>query len=505
SVSDKTGIIDLARELSGLGVEILSTGGTAKAIREAGVDVRDVGDYTGFPEIMDGRVKTLHPKVHGGLLGRRDIPAHMEQMKEHGIEPIGMVVVNLYPFEETVAKQGTSFDEAIENIDIGGPSMIRSAAKNHRDVAVVVDPEDYSAIIAELKESGRTLSDKTRLTLATKAFERTTWYDGVIADYLSSTSSHHEKFPKKLTIRLQKTQALRYGENPHQEAALYTPVGSRRHSAEIEQLHGKELSFNNIVDLNAAYELACEFADPAVAIIKHTNPCGVAINQSLVKAYQAALECDPVSAFGGVIAINRDLDEETAEEISKLFVEVVIAPAYSRSALEKLTSKKNVRLIRNTARKPDNALAFKLLSGAALVQDDDLKTLDETLLKVVSSRQPTQSEMDAMKFAWIVAKHVKSNAIVYADANSTIGIGAGQMSRVDSARIAREKARRPVEGAVMASDAFFPFRDGIDEAAQAKITAVIQPGGSVRDEEVIAAANEHGMAMVFTGLRHFRH
>jgi phosphoribosylaminoimidazolecarboxamide formyltransferase/IMP cyclohydrolase len=505
SVSDKTGLAQFAKSLQAMGVEILSTGGTAKALREAGVTVRDVGDFTGFPEIMDGRVKTLHPKVHGGILARRDLPSHVQQMKENGLEPIDLVVVNLYPFEKTVANPDVSFDEAIQNIDIGGPAMVRSAAKNHDHVAVVVDPADYPAVEEELKRAGGALSKETRLALAAKAFEHTAWYDGRISAYLAPKVSAREKFPSRMIIQLEKAQSLRYGENPHQAAALYTMAGKKGFVAEAVQLHGKEMSFNNIVDMSAAYELASEFSDPAVAIIKHTNPSGVAVNQNLVQAYIDARECDPVSAFGGVVAVNREVDDATAEEISKLFVEVLIAPGYSKGALAKLSEKKNIRLIKAPPREWVAALTAKFLPGAALFQDDDTETMDETALRVVSKRQPDAEELKALKFAWIVAKHVKSNAIVFADGKSTIGVGAGQMSRVDSARIAREKARRPVAGAVMASDAFFPFRDGIDEAAQAGITAVIQPGGSVRDQEIIAAADEHGMAMVFTGLRHFRH
>jgi len=504
SVSDKTGLAQFAKALDSMGVELLSTGGTAKALRDAGIKVQDVSDYTGFPEIMDGRVKTLHPKVHGGLLARRDLPDHLRQMKENGIGPIDMVVVNLYPFEKTVADPSVSFEDAIENIDIGGPAMVRSAAKNHQHVAVVVDPADYQAIADEMAQAKGALSQQTLFALAVKAFEQTAWYDGRISGYLRGKLPQQEKFPRRVIIQMERTQPLRYGENPHQEAALYTVTSGEGFVAKAEQLHGKELSFNNIVDMSAAYELASEFSDPAVAIIKHTNPCGVAVNPVLAQAYLDARECDPVSAFGGVIAVNRELDEATAEEISKLFVEVLIAPAYSQGALDKLMAKKNVRIIKAPL-KSGAGLTAKFIPGAALLQDDDTLTMNEAELKVVSQRQPDPEEMKALKFAWIVAKHVKSNAIVYADAKSTIGVGAGQMSRVDSARIAREKARRPVAGAVMASDAFFPFRDGIDEAAAAGVVAVIQPGGSVRDEEIIAAADEHKMAMVFTGLRHFRH
>jgi len=505
SVSDKTGLAEFAGELSAMGAQILSTGGTAAFLRDAGLAVTDVSDYTGFPEIMDGRVKTLHPKVHGGILARRDLESHVSQMKQNGIDPIDMVVVNLYPFEKTIAKPDVAFEEAVENIDIGGPAMVRSAAKNHPHVAVVVDPEDYTVVADEMKKNDGALSGETLRALAAKAFDHTAWYDGRIASYMNRQLTSRVKFPNRMIIQLEKTQALRYGENPHQDAALYNMADSRGFVAQAAQLHGKELSFNNIVDMSAAYELASEFSEPAVAIIKHTNPCGVAVNESLAQAYLDARECDPVSAFGGVIAVNREVDEATATEIAKLFVEVLIAPSYSPGALAKLKEKKNIRLIKAPSKEMVAALTARFLSGAALLQDDDAKNLDEANLKVVSRRQPTNDEMKALRFAWTVAKHVKSNAIVYADSKSTIGVGAGQMSRVDSARIAHEKARRPVQGAVMASDAFFPFRDSIDEAARVGIIAVIQPGGSIRDEEVIAAADEHGMAMVFTGLRHFRH
>ncbi|MDH5639009.1 MAG: bifunctional phosphoribosylaminoimidazolecarboxamide formyltransferase/IMP cyclohydrolase [Nitrospinota bacterium] len=505
SVSDKSGLAEFAQNLQTMGAQLLSTGGTAKFLRDAGLVVTDVSDYTGFPEIMDGRVKTLHPKVHGGILARRDLDSHVSQMADNGIDPIDMVVVNLYPFEQTIAKPDVAFEDAVENIDIGGPAMVRSAAKNHAHVAVVVDPEDYAAVADEMKENDGSLTAETMRTLAAKAFDHTAWYDGRIASYMNRQVTSKVKFPNRMIIQLEKTQALRYGENPHQDAALYTMADSRGFVAQAAQLHGKELSFNNIVDMSAAYEMASEFSDPAVAIIKHTNPCGVAVNQNLVQAYLDARECDPVSAFGGVIAVNREVDEATAEEISKLFVEVLIAPSYSAKALGKLQEKKNIRLIKAPSREMVAALTARFLSGAALLQDDDTQTLSEGGLKVVSKRPPTDEEMKALRFAWTVAKHVKSNAIIYADSKSTIGVGAGQMSRVDSARIAHEKARRPLAGAVMASDAFFPFRDGIDEAAKVGIKAVIQPGGSMRDEEVIAAADENGMAMVFTGMRHFRH
>ncbi len=507
SVSDKTGLADLAAALNRLGVEILSTGGTAKALRDAGANVKDVSDFTGFPECLDGRVKTLHPKVHGGILGRRDLPSHTEKMAELGIEAIDMVVVNLYPFEATISQEGVTLEEAIENIDIGGPAMIRSAAKNHRDVAVVVDPQDYPAIIEELAASNGSLSDETRQKLAVKAYAHTAWYDGRITAWLSDRMGLAEKLPDRKIVQLEKVQGMRYGENPHQAAAFYRQAGTAKGGvADAIQRHGKELSYNNIVDMGAAYELVSEFTEPACAIIKHTNPSGCARAEKSLDAYVTARECDPVSAFGGVVAFNKVVDIETATELAKLFVEIVIAPGYEPAAMEALMAKKNVRIMELPLLKPNKTEPmFKSVRGGALVQDDDFLTADESQIRVVSQRPPTDDEMKALRFAWTVAKHVKSNAIVYADANSTIGVGAGQMSRVDSSKIAISKANRPVKGSAMASDAFFPFRDAIDAAAEAGITAIIQPGGSVRDEEVIGAANEANIAMVFTGIRHFRH
>ncbi len=506
SVSDKSGLGAFAKALGDRGVEILSTGGTAKAIRDAGTSVKEVSDYTGFPECLDGRVKTLHPKVHGGILARRSLASHVEKMNELGIEPIDLVVVNLYPFEETIAKLDTKLEDAIENIDIGGPAMIRSAAKNFEDVTVVVDPADYEKVMEEMSANDGEVTRSTRLKLSAKAYGHTAWYDGRITRYLSERAGTDEKQPDRKIELLEKLQTMRYGENPHQSASFYKTIGSGGGSiASAEQLHGKELSFNNIVDMAAAYELVCEFSEPAVAIIKHTNPCGVARDESLKQAYLMAKATDPVSAFGGVVAINKTVDQETAREIAQLFTEVVIAPGYEPSALEILQGKKNVRLMKLALLDPAEVSDIKFIRGGALVQDADSITYNEATLKVVSKRKPSEKEMQALKFAWIVAKHVKSNAIVYADANSTIGVGAGQMSRVDSSKIAAIKANRPVEGAVMSSDAFFPFRDGIDAAGKAGIRAVIQPGGSVRDEEVISAADEYDMAMVFTGIRHFRH
>ena len=508
SVYDKTGVVAFVKELLAVSkMEILSTGGTAKELRDNGIEVRDVSDYTGFPECLDGRVKTLHPKVHGGILGRRDLPAHVEKMKELDIEGIDMVVINLYPFEETVAKENVSTEEVIENIDIGGPAMIRSAAKNHRDVIVVVDTDDYGPIVEELRDNDGVLPQKSREKLAYKAFGYTSWYDSRISEFFgdkvgkkTSLSSDH------MLIPLKSVQRMRYGENPHQKAAFYRVAGAKKGGIpDAVQHHGKELSYNNIVDMAAAFELVCEFDEPACAIIKHTNPCGVARADFLVEAYEKALECDPVSAFGGVIAFNREVDKATADELSKLFIEIVIAPAFDNLAIETLKAKKNLRIMTLPVLEKDGQFEAKMVRGGALVQESDSVTLEEGKLKVVSKRQPSDEEMRALKFAWVVAKHVKSNAIVYADENSAIGVGAGQMSRVDSSKIAVLKATRPIEGSVMASDAFFPFRDSIDEAAKAGVVAIIQPGGSVRDKEVISAADEHGMAMVFTGIRHFKH
>ncbi|MGK7344693.1 MAG: bifunctional phosphoribosylaminoimidazolecarboxamide formyltransferase/IMP cyclohydrolase [Candidatus Nitrospinota bacterium M3_3B_026] len=506
SVSDKTGLAEFAKELSAFAPQILSTGGTAKTLSGAGVEVREVSAYTGFPECLDGRVKTLHPRIHGGILARRGLESHRASMAELGIEPIDLVVVNLYPFESTIAGENAALEDAIENIDIGGPAMIRSAAKNFEDVAVVVDPSDYPAVIEELKKNGGAISREMRLRLSAKAYAHTAWYDGRIADYMAREAGTAERLPARKVIQLEKVSSMRYGENPHQAAAFYRDAGAGAGGmADAVQHHGKELSFNNIVDMAAAYELVCEFDEPAVAVIKHTNPCGVARAESLAAAYERAKETDPVSAFGGVVGINRTVDAGTAERIAEVFTEVVIAPGYEPEAMEILKSKKNIRLMELPVLKPSGDLAFKFVKGGALIQDADEITYDETALRVVTKRKPSDDEMKALLFAWTVAKHVKSNAIVYADADSTIGVGAGQMSRVDSSKIAVSKARRPVEGSAMASDAFFPFRDGIDAAAEAGVRAVIQPGGSVRDEEVIAAADEHGMAMVFTGIRHFRH
>ncbi len=511
SVSDKTGVVEFAQGLSQAGVEILSTGGTARLLQENGIPVTEVSDYTGFPEMMDGRVKTLHPKIHGGILGRRDIDDAV--MAEHGIQPIDLVAVNLYPFEKTVADPDCDLETAIENIDIGGPTMIRAAAKNHHDVAVVVDPLDYARVLSEMKQNDNALSDETRFRLAVKTFEHTARYDGAIANFLGSIEPSGERhdFPHTINLQFRQVQTMRYGENPHQKAAFFVEHELEEASvATARQLQGKELSYNNIGDTDAALECVKQFdEDPACVIVKHANPCGVAIGGSLLEAYDRAYATDPESAFGGIIAFNRELDAETASAIvERQFVEVIIAPRVSQAAAEAVAAKKNVRLLEcgDWPDSPAQRLDFKRVNGGLLVQDADLALYNE--LTVVTRREPTEQEMADLLFTWRVAKFVKSNAIVYGKEKMTIGVGAGQMSRVNSARIAAIKAEQAgleVPGSVMASDAFFPFRDGIDNAAQAGIAAVIQPGGSMRDEEVIAAADEHGMSMVFTGMRHFRH
>ncbi len=511
SVSDKTGVVEFARGLREAGVEILSTGGTARLLQENGIEVTEVSDYTGFPEMMDGRVKTLHPKIHGGILGRRDLDGPV--MAEHGILPIDLVAVNLYPFEQTVADPDCDLETAIENIDIGGPAMIRAAAKNHRDVAVVVDPLDYARVLSEMKQHGGALTDETRFRLAVKTFEHTARYDGAIANYLGAMEpdgTRHD-FPATINLQFRQVQTMRYGENPHQKAAFFVEHELAEASvATARQLQGKELSYNNIADTDAALECVKQFDEgPACVIVKHANPCGVALGESLLEAYDRAYKTDPESAFGGIIAFNRELDGETAAAIvERQFVEVIVAPRVSAEAAEAVAAKKNVRLLEcgEWPETPAQRLDFKRVNGGLLVQDADLALYNE--LTVVTKRAPTEEEMADLLFTWRVAKFVKSNAIVYGRDGMTIGVGAGQMSRVNSARIAAIKAEHAgleVKGSVMASDAFFPFRDGIDNAAQAGIRAVIQPGGSMRDEEVIAAADEHGMAMVFTGMRHFRH
>ncbi len=515
SVSDKTGLIDFARALAAQGVELLSTGGTAKAIRDAGLAVKDVSEFTGFPEMLDGRVKTLHPKVHAGILAARDNPAHAATMDQHGLGYIDLVCVNLYPFVQTISKPHT-LDDAIENIDIGGPAMVRSSAKNYRHVAIVTDPADYAALVDEMKANGGALSDTTRFNLAKKAFTHTAQYDGHISNYLTSLNEAGERdaFGEKLTLQFSRAQTCRYGENPHQNGAFYVeanaPAGTISTSRQIQ---GKELSYNNIADTDAALECVKLFdAAPSCVIVKHANPCGVAYGANLLEAYDRAYRTDPESAFGGIIAFNGRLDGETARTIvERQFVEVIIAPEVSPEASEAVAAKKNVRLLEcgawnGPAGLPTKQMDMKRVAGGLLVQDADILLHGE--LKVVTKRAPTDKEMEDLLFAWRVAKFVKSNAIVYAKDRMTIGVGAGQMSRVNSARIAAIKADQAeltVPGSVMASDAFFPFRDGLDNAAAAGITAVIQPGGSMRDEEVIAAADEHGIAMVFTGIRHFRH
>jgi phosphoribosylaminoimidazolecarboxamide formyltransferase/IMP cyclohydrolase len=509
SVSDKAGILEFCRELTHLKVEILSTGGTAKLLAENNISVTEVSDYTGFPEMMGGRVKTLHPKVHGGILGRRGIDDTI--MAANGIMPIDLVVVNLYPFEQTIANPDCDLETAIENIDIGGPTMIRAAAKNHADVTVIVDPDDYSATIEELKNNSTSISQHTRFNLALKSFEHTARYDTAISAYLAAVNK--TQFPQTLNLQFRHTQSMRYGENPHQNAAFYTektPVPGT--IAAATQLQGKELSYNNIADADAALECVKSFTEqPTCVIVKHANPCGVAQAEDIFTAYDLAHATDPTSAFGGIIAFNQELDEQTAAEIIKRqFVEVIIAPVISSTAKTILTEKKNVRVLEcgvwDSIDKP--TFDFKRVANGLLVQDKDFGQITEDNIKIVSKRKPTEQQMADMLFAWKVAKFVKSNAIVYCKNGQTIGVGAGQMSRVYSAKIAGIKAADEgltVPGSAMASDAFFPFRDGIDAAAEAGITAIIQPGGSMRDNEVIEAANEHDIAMVFTGMRHFRH
>jgi phosphoribosylaminoimidazolecarboxamide formyltransferase / IMP cyclohydrolase len=507
SVTDKTGVVEFAANLHRLGVELISTGGTAKLLRDERIPVREVAEVTGFPEMLDGRVKTIHPRIAGGILAVRGNEEHMRALAEHDIPAIQMVVVNLYQFEKFANKPGVTREELIENIDIGGPTMIRAAAKNFQDVAVVVSPDQYRDLLSELRESGGTLGASTHWRLAQEAFSHTAAYDAAVASRLAlvdaeGKQTEGDELPRALRISANRSVTLRYGENPHQKAALYR-FGDEG-IAGAEQLHGKELSYNNLVDLDAAWQLVQEFSGQACAIIKHTNPCGCAEQASQAEAYRKALEADPISAFGGVLAFNREVDSETAAEVSKLFVEAIAAPAFSSEALAALTTKKNLRLVRvSAASKPE--LVIKSISGGLLAQTADAATLDEATLKVVTQRQPTAEEWEALRFGWKVCKHVKSNAIVYARAGQSISAGAGQMSRVDSVKVGAMKAVLPLAGTALASDAFFPFPDGVEEAAKHGITAVIQPGGSVRDEEVIAAANRLNLAMVFTGIRHFRH
>ncbi|MCG6274458.1 bifunctional phosphoribosylaminoimidazolecarboxamide formyltransferase/IMP cyclohydrolase [Vibrio vulnificus] len=518
SVSDKTGIVEFAQALAERGVDILSTGGTARLLAEQGIAVTEVSDYTGFPEMMDGRVKTLHPKVHGGVLGRRG--QDDEVMEKHGINPIDMVVVNLYPFAETVAKEGCTLADAVENIDIGGPTMVRSAAKNHKDVTIVVNASDYHRVITEMDANDKSLTLETRFDLAIAAFEHTAAYDGMIANYFGTMvpsygenkeGDEESKFPRTFNQQFIKKQDMRYGENSHQAAAFYVEANPQEASvATARQIQGKALSYNNIADTDAALECVKEFNEPACVIVKHANPCGVALGKDILEAYNRAYQTDPTSAFGGIIAFNQELDAETATAIvERQFVEVIIAPSVSAEAIEVVAAKKNVRLL-ECGKWTTKTTGFdvKRVNGGLLVQDRDQGMVSRDDLKVVSKRQPTEEELKDALFCWKVAKYVKSNAIVYSKGDMTIGVGAGQMSRVYSAKIAGIKAADEglqVEGCVMASDAFFPFRDGIDAAAEAGIKCVIQPGGSMRDDEVIAAADEHGMAMIFTGMRHFRH
>jgi phosphoribosylaminoimidazolecarboxamide formyltransferase / IMP cyclohydrolase len=516
SVFDKTGVLEFAKRMAALGIEILSTGGTAKLLREGGVAVKDVSQFTGWPEMLGGRVKTLHPKVHGGLLFRRNNAEDRKQAADHGIAPIDLAVVNLYPFEATAAKAGLTAEELIENIDIGGPTMLRSAAKNFESVTVVVDPADYMRVAREL-ETNQGTSLSTRLELARKVFATASRYDGLIATELERLSvaaaggvelGAKPALPERVHFALRKQQELRYGENPHQAAALYVPAGAAPEGlAAAHQLQGKELSYNNFVDLEAARSLAAEFTKPAAIIIKHNNPCGTGEHETLREAYLKALACDPISAFGGVLAFNRAVDAATAEEVAKLFVECIAAPGFDAKAKEIFAAKKNLRLLELPANglKPERELQLKRILGGMLVQQPDLGQLNDNELRTVTKRVPTAEEMATMRFAWKVAKHVKSNAIVFARDGATLGVGAGQMSRVDSVKLAVMKAQSSLARSVVASDAFFPFPDGVEEAAKAGATAVIQPGGSVRDNEVIAAADRLGMAMVFTGMRHFLH
>ena len=504
SVSNKDGIVDFAAELHRLGVEIISTGGTHALISSAKIPVKQVSEVTGFPEILDGRVKTLHPGIHGGLLGIRDNPVHRKQLDDLHIQPIDMVVVNLYPFKETIRKNGVTLDEAIEQIDIGGPAMLRSGAKNYRFTCVICNPKNYGAVLGELRERNGSISEETCFRLAKEVFRHTAQYDSVIAEYLRKSGGESQEFPEILTIALEKTFDLRYGENPHQKAALY---GDFEYC--FKKLHGKELSYNNIIDTTAAVSLLSEFAEPASVIVKHTNPCGVGKGDNIAEAYQRSLSTDPKSAFGGIIAVNRPLDMAAAELMNQLFTEIIIAPAYPPDVLEFLMKKKDRRLIQQVGdTRSVVELDMRRVTGGLLVQTPDNARVSAENLRMVTERKPTEEEVEALLFAWKVAKHVKSNAIVYTLKDRTIGIGAGQMSRVDSAKLAARKAVEAglsLRNTVVASDAYFPFADGLLEAVNAGATAVIQPGGSVRDEEVIKAANEHGIAMVFTGIRHFRH
>ena len=513
SVSDKNGIVEFAKKISNMGVNILSTGGTAKLLRESGLTVKDVSEHTGFPEMLDGRVKTLHPIVHGGLLGMRNNPAHMDKMREHNIDPIDMVIVNLYPFEATIAKPDCPLEDAIENIDIGGPTMLRSAAKNYQDVSVIIDPDDYDRVLSEMEKDDGNVSINTNFYLSKKVFAHTARYDSIIANHLGKYDEMKEssEHPDTLNLNYVKAQGLRYGENPHQSAAFYKELNVTEPCvSNATQLQGKELSFNNIIDIDAAYEAVKDLPEDkfGAVVIKHTNPCGAAISaDSLVDAYTKARSTDPVSAFGSIIGINKTVDAATAKEIISTFVEAVIAPEYDDDALEVFKEKKNLRILKTPplSGSAKGGVDLKKVTGGLLIQNCDTGKVNIADCKIVSKRQPTEDELVALDFAWKVCKHVKSNAIVYSTKDQIIGVGAGQMSRVDSAKIGVIKSNFPIEGSVLASDAFFPFRDGIDAAAEAGVKAIIQPGGSQRDNEVIAAADEHGIAMVFTGMRHFKH
>jgi phosphoribosylaminoimidazolecarboxamide formyltransferase/IMP cyclohydrolase len=512
-VHDKTGVVEFARGLDALGAEILSTGGTAKLLRESGVPVVDVAEVTGFPEMLDGRVKTLHPGVHGGILARRELPEHVAALERHGIRPIDLVAVTLYPFERTVARPGVSLEEAIENIDIGGPSMIRGAAKNHAYVAVITDPGQYGPVLEELRQGGGALADATRFRLAAEAFRRTAQYDAAIAAYLREPAAAAAAgFPERLPVDGALGQTLRYGENPHQAAAFYRPTGDALGLSAATQLHGPELSYNNLLDWSAALGLLLEFEGPAAVVIKHTNPCGVALGQTVGEAARKAKACDPVSIYGGIVGLNRTVDLEVVKELSGILLEILFAPAYEPDALEEIRrTKKKCRVFQlpcARAAYPARMREVRSVWGGVLLQEADLTDLDPASLRIVSKRPPTEAELRGLRFGWRVAKHAKSNAIVLATGDQVVGVGAGQMNRVDSARIAVMRARElglETTGSVCASDAFFPFRDGLDVVAKAGVTAVIHPGGSVRDEEVVAAADEHGMAMVVCGIRHFKH
>ena len=504
SVSDKTGVIEFAKQLVELGFEIISTGGTKKAIHEAGIPVIGVSDVTGFPEILDGRVKTLNPLIHGGLLAKFDDPSHKAQMDEHSIDPIQIVCVNLYPFQQTIEKPGVTVEDAIENIDIGGPTMLRSAAKNHQYVAVVVDPTDYETVISDLKEVNE-VRFETRRALAAKVFRHTAAYDSIIANYMTELVGIET--PEKLTVTYELKQPLRYGENPHQKASFYRkPLGSKFSIANATQLHGKELSYNNINDADAALQIVKEFTEPAAVAVKHMNPCGVGTGKDIVAAYEKAFEADPLSIFGGIIALNREVDRSTAEKMHEIFLEIIIAPSFAKEAIDILTSKKNIRLLTipfGGNENPESKLTS--IEGGLLVQDRDEYSLEHATISYPTDRKPTDEEWEALKLGWKVVKHVKSNAIVVSDAQMTLGIGAGQMNRVGSAKIALEQAGEKAKGAALASDAFFPMDDTVEAAAKAGVTAIIQPGGSIKDEDSIKKANEYGIAMVFTGVRHFKH